>query len=105
MTHPGPTSHEGRFWGKWVLRGHKRSHAFPKLTTSITPNDDEASDDPNDDDDAWDDLTAYAGDPDAPTAIWCPTASSLEIVSGFVSLACIPLSLPSPLRSLCRLRC
>jgi hypothetical protein len=63
---PGSPDPVAPWGGGWILRLHKRSHAFHKsIPLSDDPNDDETSDDPNDDDDAWDDLTGDDG-PGAP---------------------------------------
>jgi hypothetical protein len=48
-----------RYGNYSTFRLRKCLHAFPKVALSNDPYDDAASDDPNDDDDAWDDLNGY----------------------------------------------
>jgi hypothetical protein len=95
---------DGRFWCRWVLRGHKRPHAFPKLAPANDPNDDETSDDPNDNDDAWDDLTAF-GETSTPSFAWSQETIPFLIALTFPPPAFAATHSSSLHLTLQRLRC
>lgn len=95
-----PHLHRGRralLWG-----GRPPARLMP--VRADDPNDDGASDDPNDDDDAWDDLSAYQ-DTGVPIIVWLQTESLLHLVTPEHAPAISTPSLPSPFRTLQRLRC
>jgi hypothetical protein len=99
----GSPDRVARFGSGWTLRWHKRPHAIRKSECPNDPTDDETSDNPNDDDDAWDDLSA---DDDFSSPI---VACLQETVPGLDAPERVPVTrvplLSSPFLPLPRLRC
>jgi hypothetical protein len=66
---PGSPVRIPRLGGGSTLRSHKRSTAVPKIVPPYNPNGDKTSDDPDNDDDAWDEPND-SDDTDVPIIAW-----------------------------------
>jgi hypothetical protein len=89
------------------VQPHARKHIAPHYPRPrlVDPDDDEMSDDPNDDDDAWDDLDGIYRTDDGPAIAWLP-AVVRYLLDLEVESALAPIVTPSsPFPTLRRLRC
>jgi len=100
---PGAPIRVAPFASSSSLRPHKHPHAFPLFGSLNDPTDDEMSDDPTDDNEAWDDLNACV-DTNAPTIVWLQEvvcyliASEAEFSPAWAEMPSSPFLAPQRLR-------